>query len=247
MCTVVFIPANDKYYFASLRDENPRRPTAVLPELQVMTNATILAPIDALAGGTWIGINDSSNIIILLNGCFVKHTRKESYRKSRGLIVLELLNSQLPIVEWELTDLNDIEPFTLMVWSNQMLFQLGWDGTDKHRIALDITVPHILSSSTLYDAHAAKNRHDLFQHWVTTNSTIHKLSLLNFFKSHDDLENGFLMNRNEKVKTLSYSFLELNTQGLMAELDYYDFQNFSHNVKSLPLKTSVEHCTLPDL
>lgn len=247
MCTVVFIPTNNKYYFASLRDENPARPTAILPAIQVMSNATILAPIDSFAGGTWIGINDSSNIIILLNGCFVKHTRKESYRKSRGLIVLELLNSQLPIVEWELADLHEIEPFTLMVWSNQMLFQLGWDGNKKHRMALDITIPHILSSSTLYDANAAQNRHNLFQDWISTNAAIHKLSLLNFFKSHDDLENGFLINRNEQVKTLSYSFIELNTQDSIAELDYYDFQKFSHNVKTLPMKTSIEHCDLTDM
>lgn len=29
MCTVVYIPDNDKVFFASLRDESPLRPTAI--------------------------------------------------------------------------------------------------------------------------------------------------------------------------------------------------------------------------
>ncbi|MFM9951428.1 MAG: NRDE family protein [Saprospiraceae bacterium] len=246
MCTVVFIPENNKQLFASLRDESPLRPTAPTPEIYSANGTTVLAPKDAFAGGTWLGINDYSNIIILLNGGFEKHQREEHYKKSRGLIVSELLASEMPVVDWELLYLDAIEPFRLLVWSNQMLFHLVWDGNKKFRIKLDSTIPHILSSSTLYTVEAKENRQELFQKWMALNPTVSKLSLLNFFRSGDDYENGFIINRNEKVKTLSYSFIEFNNNNV-AELNYYDLQNYSHSSKSIFMKTSAANCDMPIL
>lgn len=115
MCTVVFIPKGDKFYFASLRDESPLRPKAVVPDIYRGEDTVILSPIDALAGGTWLGVTSLGSVIILLNGGFEKHERKANYRKSRGLIVSELLASNLPVVNWNSMDMNGVEPFTLVV------------------------------------------------------------------------------------------------------------------------------------
>lgn len=246
MCTVVFIPNTNKMFFASLRDESPLRPTAITPELFNIDNLTILSPRDALAGGTWLGINDHKNIIILLNGGFEKHEQKKDYRKSRGLIVSELLQSEMPIIDWELMKMHGIEPFTLIVWSDKILFKLIWDGSIKHRVKLDSKVPHIFSSSTLYSPNAKKDREELFQNWIAMNPPITKLSLLKFFNSVNDSENGFIMNRNEKVKTLSYSFIEL-TNNAIAELNYYDLQNFSHAQKKIHMKENTFDFLTPDL
>lgn len=246
MCTVVFIPNTNKVFFASLRDESPLRPTAITPELFNIGNLTILSPKDALAGGTWLGINDHKNIIILLNGGFEKHEQKKDYRKSRGLIVSELLQSEMPIIDWELMKMQGIEPFTLIVWSDKILFKLIWDGSIKHRVKLDSKVPHIFSSSTLYSPNAKKYREELFQNWIAMNPPITKLSLLKFFNSVNDSENGFIMNRNEKVKTLSYSFIEL-TNNAIAELNYYDLQSFSHAQKKIHMKENTFDFLTPDL
>ena len=91
MCTVVFIPANKKIFFASVRDESPLREKAIVPIISTIGNVSFLSPKDPVAGGTWIGANDQGNIIILLNGGFENHQRKNCYRKSRGIIVSELL------------------------------------------------------------------------------------------------------------------------------------------------------------
>lgn len=245
MCTVIFIPENNKKIFASLRDEDPLRPTAINPELVTINDTTILSPKDALAGGTWLGINDHNNVIILLNGAFEKHQRKKSYRKSRGLIVSELLALEMPIVDWELMNLEDIEPFTLIVWSNYMLFQLVWDGITKHRARLDATIPHLFSSSTLYTAESKAKRVLLFENWIAKNPLITELSLLNFFKSYNDNENGFIMNRNEKVKTLSYSYIELK-DNRVAELSYYDLNQFAHSTQTILMKTNPNDCIIHD-
>jgi uncharacterized protein with NRDE domain len=245
MCTVVFIPEDDKLIFASLRDENPFRPIAILPEIVKDNETTILAPQDALAGGTWLGINDSNNILILLNGGFEKHIRSNTYRKSRGLIVTELLSSNIPVIDWQIMEMKEIEPYTLVVWSEDMLFQLVWDGIKKHRIKLDSTKPHIFSSSTLYPTEAKTNRQELFHQWMGSKPKVTKLSLLNFFESSLDSINGFIINRKDEIKTLSYSFIELIEQ-TQAQFDYYDLQNNSHNTQYIKMKKSEKDCTIPN-
>jgi uncharacterized protein with NRDE domain len=60
------------------------------------------------------------------------------------------------------------------------------------------------------------------------------MEVLNFFKSYTDNYNGFLMNRGEKIKTLSYSFIEFYP-GESARIDYYDFSNDTFNQKKLKL------------
>jgi hypothetical protein len=243
MCTVLFIPVNNKQYFASLRDESPLRPKALAPEIYQTIQAKYIMPKDTLAGGTWLGVNEFKNVIILLNGGFENHERKKSYMKSRGQIVKELLLSVMPVVDWQLMDLNNIEPFTLVVWSDEHLFELVWDGEVKHRKGLDTTVAHIWSSSTLYSKQAKIEREELFQNWIAMSPPISKRSILNFFKEKVDTENGFLMNRNEKMKTLSYSFIELLDSNI-AYFDYFDLQNFKHTSNTLELVQNTTNCSV---
>ncbi len=244
MCTVVFIPGNEKHFFASLRDESPLRPPAEAPKI-TGDELKILSPKDLLAGGTWIGVNDFGNVIILLNGGFEKHIRANSYWKSRGLIVSELLTSQVPVVDWNLMNLEKIEPFTLIVWSDENLFQLVWDGLNKHRIRVDQTIPHLWSSSTLYDSEAKLSRDELFQNWITMNPPVSKLTLLRFFNSSSDAINGYIINRAEKVKTLSYTFVELADNNAVV-MNYYDISNYTYHRNEMNLNEMSIGCELHD-
>ena len=228
MCTVVYIPNKAASYFASLRDENPARATAIAPVLNSENSVKYISPVDSLAGGTWVGLSEFGNVIILLNGAFEKQERKAFYRKSRGLVVSELLRAEIPLVDWELMDMEDIEPYTLIVYIDGKLFQLVWDGEKKTRMMLDESKPQIWSSSTLYDVDAKKYRAELFENWTMMEPPINKASVLNFFKTFTDSQNGFIMNRSEKVKTLSYTFIEINEKAT-ANFDYYDFINFKHH------------------
>ena len=94
MCTVLFIPNKISNYFVSLRDESPMRTKALLPLIVTKNKINFLSPIDPVAGGTWIGTNEFGNTIVLLNGGFKSHQKKNNYRKSRGLIVAELLANE---------------------------------------------------------------------------------------------------------------------------------------------------------
>jgi len=236
MCTVLFIPKADKCFFASLRDENPLRPRSSVPEIYSMGEVSVLAPIDTMAGGTWIGITETGNVIILLNGGFEKHKRKDKYKKSRGLIVSELLTANLPAEKWLAMEMENIEPYTLIVWSNGRLMQLVWDGTNKHKTDLSTSLPYIWSSATLYNMDAKQERELRFRNWLSKSLPVSPGSILDFFKTHTNNENGFLMNRNEQVKTLSYSFIELQP-GSSASLKYVDFANGSSHSKEILLSS----------
>jgi len=223
MCTVVYIRSHSNVYFASLRDESPERLSAIAPLINIDNAIKFISPVDALAGGTWAGVNENKTVIILLNGAFGKHHKKPFYRKSRGLIVSELLSAEMPVADWKLMDMKDIEPYTLVVLNDNKLFELVWDGTKKHSLFLDDTKPHIWSSSTLYNSAAKKIRADLYHNWTITEPSITKITLLDFFKSYCDIMDGFIMNRNETVKTLSYSFITIEVDGT-AQFEYDDFK-----------------------
>ncbi len=243
MCTVIFIPGNNEVFFSSLRDESPKRPSAAKPAISELNGVSFLSPKDPMAGGTWVGVNNTGNVIVLLNGGFENHQRKNYYRKSRGIIVSELLVSEMPVVEWNLIDLENIEPFTLIVWSDNNLFQLVWDGMERHRIRLDETLSHIWSSSTLYNEDAKAKREELFQNWIAMNPPVSKLSLLNFFKSYVDNENGFMINRSEITKTLSFSFIEISQRN--AAMSYYDFSNYSYSSTKIDIQSELNDCLIP--
>ncbi|OYU68226.1 MAG: hypothetical protein CFE22_00675 [Cytophagaceae bacterium BCCC1] len=136
-----------------------------------------------MAGGTWIGLNEIGNVIILLNCGFENHKKEKYYQKNRGLLVSELLSSEMPVINWQLMDLAHIEPFTLIVWSEKLLFQLVWDGEKKYRNRLDSDLVHLFSSATLYNNAANAKREDEFLNWIAMKPPLNKLTLLRFFQS----------------------------------------------------------------
>ena len=245
MCTVVYIPNNKKAFFASLRDESPDRERAIAPEIYTKGEVSFLSPKDPMAGGTWIGANNSGNTIILLNGGFENHPRKETYLKSRGIIVSELLATKSPVEEWKLINMEGIEPFTLIIWSNTVLFQLVWDGMKKHEIIQDKTITHIWSSSTLYNSAIKKHREELFLQWIAEEPFVSKQSVLNFFKTFTNAQNGFIMNRDEKIKTLSYTSIEINNNS--TTMSYYDLLANTHHDRSMPFIKIKDEMAVRDL
>jgi hypothetical protein len=245
MCTVVFIPGENKQYFASLRDENPLRAKAITPEKYTENDVSYLSPVDSEAGGSWIGVNTNGILIILLNGGFKSHEKKKFYRKSRGLIVKELLLSAMPVIEWSIMDMDGIEPYTLIVAADKNLFRLVWDGEKKHRFNLDMERAHIFSSSTLYNAQARAYRQEMFESWIDMNPPVTKLSLLDFFNTSTDKQNGFIIDRDGKMKTLSYTFVEIDPQ-VSTVMDYYNLHNYNHTSSKIDLEQKAASCPLPD-
>ena len=205
MCTVSFVNANGKIIITSNRDEKTVRPNAIEPKNYGINNKKIIFPKDKKAGGTWFAINENSTILVLLNGAKEKHVLKDNYRKSRGLIVLDLISSESALLEWEAINLENIEPFTLVLFENEKLYQLQWNETQKSSLELDTTQSHIWSSSTLYSKEIRKKRANWFYTFLDTQPKVNEEELFNFhrYTEAENVEHGLVINRNDTLKTLS--------------------------------------------
>src|SRR5476651_889801 len=126
MCTVTFLPFKDRLLITSTRDETILRATALPPVPYDFTTGKILFPKDGEAGGTWIATHENGNVMVLLNGAFVRHHHEPPYRKSRGIIFLNIFDSTDPKQSFEQIDLEGIEPFTLVIWAQGQLWETKW-------------------------------------------------------------------------------------------------------------------------
>ena len=226
MCTVSFLPLeNNDFILTSNRDETPLRKT-IAPDFYTEDNAALLYPKDAFAGGTWIGTSNQKRVICLLNGAFEKHQRKEFYRKSRGIIVTELLAVEDAVSEIQQTNFIDIEPFTLVLidFKNELkIFELVWDGQNKHFQQLEHT-PKIWSSATLYNEDMKLERQAWFADWLQENKFFSKNKILSFHKdsSKGTKETAVKMKRTF-VETVSITSIIKNKSILL--MNYFDLLN----------------------
>lgn len=199
MCTVTFVPLGDKnFVLTSNRDVSWKRAPASPPEIHVEHGVELLYPRDEEAGGTWIGSSYDSRVLCLLNGGFENHVRKLHYRKSRGLIVTELLAASDLSSALKSIDLEDIEPFTLVTveWKNDLaLGEFVWDGLNKHHRLFPIGT-RIWSSSTLFDAEMRETRKQWFEDWKS-HGDFNPESILEFHKTagKGDDEVGVVLKR----------------------------------------------------
>lgn len=231
MCTVSFVCANDKIIITSNRDEQVLRP-AIPPKNYLINNKKIVFPKDPKDGGTWYAVDDSAAILVLLNGASEKHHWQPPYRRSRGLIVLDIISGTAPLESWEAIDLENLEPFTLILYQTKQLYQLRWDGVEKELVRLDATKNYVWSSATLYPAAVREKRQEWFYQFLDTNPDINQDKMFHFhrYTENADKENGLVINRNDKLKTLSITqtVVEKN-KVVMVHYDLIDQNQSAHS------------------
>jgi len=210
MCTVSFIYRGNKdFMLISNRDEAVNRKTAP-PKRYENNDISLVYPKDEVAGGTWIGASSKNRMICLLNGAFVKHDRKLSYKKSRGVIVKELLGVSDVFSEIQQYDFNDIEPFTLLIvdWNSELkLIELIWDGVKVQISDLPLE-PKIWSSSTLYNSEMKSFRKQWFQEYLSQNGS--SSAELLYFHEHYGVGDPMLDLKIDRglLKTVSITMFE---------------------------------------
>jgi hypothetical protein len=222
MCTVSFVKSGDKVIITSNRDESVVRLNAIHPKIYTINHKNVIYPKDPKAGGTWYVADEKGTILVLLNGAQEKHKMSPPYRKSRGLIVLDIIGSSSPIEFWKGIDLDTIEPFTLVLYQEEKLYQLRWDGKLKETLSLDVNKKHIWASSTLYPAVIREKRANFFHAFLDKKEFVMEEELFQFhrYTDPDNLENGLVINRNDELKTLSITQSILQENNLT--LKHYD-------------------------
>ncbi|WP_299889126.1 NRDE family protein [uncultured Lacinutrix sp.] len=232
MCTVtIFYKGNNDFVLTSNRDEAPNR-IANSPDFYNIDNTGVLMPKDEQSGGSWIGVSDKNRIVCLLNGGFKLHKRKTKYRKSRGVVVRDILTmkNSHDIQDY---DFNDIEPFTIVIadWNDDLKFnELIWTGEKVSFKALPLT-NHIWSSSTLYTEEKKQARRDWFKDFKL-NNVLSSKSLLEFHKTagKGNLDFGVVMDR-DYVKTTSITQVDKVNESI--EMSFHNLNTSETSVKSL--------------
>jgi hypothetical protein len=239
MCTVTYIPTKEYIYLTSNRDEKNWRTDALTPAVYSFRSGKMIFPKDGDAGGTWIAAHENGNIVIFLNGGFKAHTPAPPYRKSRGLVLLNILDHHTPYNCFVAMNLNGIEPFTAIIRDNGDLFECRWDGSDKHHQKIDPQIPHIWSSVTLYDDETIQKRKKWFEDWIAKNNDPSRNDILHFhqFTGDGDAYNDLMMNRDGKVFTVSITSIEINGSGL--NMNYLDLKNQQDYSGQLSFESSI--------
>ena len=231
MCTVSFIPAGDRFFITSNRDEKLTRKKALAPAVYEYEGRKLLFPKDADAGGTWIAAKEDGDVAVLLNGAFTDHIAMPPYRKSRGLILIDILAGEKPSAIFSRINLENIEPFTVVLLENKLLFEFRWDGVEKFDKQLSRHQAYIWSSVTLYDDLTILKREKWFAEFLNQNNTPSQQTIMNFhrFTGGGDRNSDLLMNRDGLHQTVSITGLELSSnKTIMQYLDLKDNKSYIH-------------------
>lgn len=214
MCLVSFVPiAHDHYVLTSNRDEHPERNAQNILN-ETITSHKVFYPADKL-GGSWIFGSDQRQLLCILNGAFQNHKRNPPYRASRGIILKSFFNYNNIANFVEPLDLSDIEPFTAILFAKDQLVELRWDESIMHLRRLNPQQSHIWSSCTLYDDQQIENRKSKFLE-LLGKQKLSPRAVRNIHAYVDpnlsDHSNSFIMNREERVKTLSITQIEIDKE-----------------------------------
>ena len=226
MCTVTILPkGKNDFILTSNRDEAPGR-IPLEPDFYSINDIKMLFPKDREGGGTWIGASEKNRLICLLNGGFICHVKTPPYRISRGVVVKDLLSTDDIVTEIEIYNLDNVEPFTLVIadWNLDLrFFELVWDGNQKHFTELPLE-PKIWSSSTLYSESMNNERKVWFQEFLDDSDEFSANSILDFHKTagSEYKDYGVIMDRGE-VKTTSVTQVEKKDDAI--EMKYHNLQN----------------------
>lgn len=160
MCTASWRFEPDGFELHFNRDESRRRGRARPPELFELEGRRVLAPTDADAGGTWLGVNECGLAVALLNAWDLRVDPREP--RSRGLLVRDLLaagDAAEALARLAREDLARYRGFTLLFLAPGGAASVRqWDG----RALSEPPPERPLASSSLDGGRARDERHALF-------------------------------------------------------------------------------------
>lgn len=211
---------DDGYHLLCNRDERGTRATAHGPETRISGGVRYVAPLDAAAGGTWIGTNEFGLSLCLLNG-WMRAGQTGRQLTSRGLLLPELLSAEsvdeVQSRVWRL-DLARFAAFTLAVLEpGRPASIVEWDGSEKsiHPYA----EPYMpLVSSSFDPGNVAVRRREEFRRCLVSAGRLDSSVLFSFHQSHAGQPGAHspCMHRAD-AETVSFSWVKVTA----SEVEFY--------------------------
>ena len=102
-------------------------------------------------------------------------------------------------------DFDGIEPFTMIIVDQGVLYELKWDSTKLHIKKPERTQMHLWASSTLYDDELQHKRQQWFKEWKDKTMCMNQGCILSFHKNggEGNPQSDVVMNYKDIVKTTS--------------------------------------------
>jgi hypothetical protein len=186
-----------------------------------------------------MAVSETGQLIVLLNGAIKAHHPEPPYRKSRGLVVLDLVASASALDAFEEYNCTGIEPFTIILFENNSLWYGKWDGKMKWLESLNVNKPQIWSSVTLYSPDLIRKRETWFNEWIAGHAHPGTLDIIRFHQKGGDGDPAYsiLMNREGKLFTNSISVIRLSHE--KASFRYLDLRSGENAERFLQLQKTV--------
>lgn len=221
MCTVTWLRSGDGYQLFCNRDERNSRRPALGPRQRERNGVKFVAPVDGDHGGSWIGANEFGLSLCLLNRYGGLELQAKQNAISRGLLLLDLLDS--PHVEQIKSRVNELafdrfRPFNLLALSPQQSALVEWTGSEYSIVDdVDRLVP--LTSTSLTEPGIAIARQQQFAA-LTATQTIHEGLLDTFHRGHlpDRGAYSVCMHRDDAA-TVSMSKIKLSQDEIVFEYE----------------------------
>ncbi|WP_268225483.1 NRDE family protein [Sinomicrobium oceani] len=208
MCTVTFVHTEEQVILTSNRDESIHRSAALPPHIYTINHKRLAFPKDGRSGGSWFATDSNGITAIVLNGAEAPHTPQGPYRKSRGLLLLDIISHKDPITAWKAIAPDRIEPFTILLFRAPDLTVLQWNGTYKKTAPVAARTPYILSSSTLYTEAQQEHKKQRFNDFLTSHSNITPDDLLQFHQTVKTEDTGSRLPKNPEVPVATLSITQ---------------------------------------
>lgn len=143
-------------------------------------------------------------------------------------------------------DFSAVEPFTLLItesFPSANIHEFRWDGEKMHEKELNPALSHIWSSATLYNEEQSALRKEWFNNWLVKYREHDDFNISMFHRSRhtEDEEINLIMNRNNRLRTVSITGLVLeHNRGLLTYHDLLNDQINHHSIsKNEQLRNAV--------
>jgi hypothetical protein len=136
--------------------------------------------------------------------------------------------------------LDEIEPFSVVLFENKKLYRLTWNGMYRSVTQLLSQTSYIFSSATLYSDDVQHRRRQWLYNYLQQTKEVNSHSVLNFHTAYnvEDKENGLIIERPESCSTLSISQALVSDDAI--QLTHVDLKNGQTYQQSIVVKTCNE-------
>jgi len=224
MCTVTVVPYRRGFRMMCNRDERRQRPRACPPEIHDDDGLMARYPIDPVSGGTWIGVNHAGVAVALLNRAPALAAHEPV--RSRGVIVPRLLACASlcgAIAEVRRLDVQQFAPFSVVMVQDGHMSVADSDGRGLTVSTAPLSMPLLLTSSSLGDALVDGPRRRLFDSLVLGSRD--RLTAQRRFHRHQWRTRPEISVRMERADARSVSLTMVDVRGAETRLEYFELRD----------------------